>query len=188
MLLLTAACVAYSNAKITPILRLEIKHLETADGAVILLLDEWCVSQCYARNEIVRVARESPIVDGHLHQSRAASLAPGSFARPKRRRTDSSFESPRVSNQIYDGRNAIAIPATKRQKTDRKDTEREIDPDTPLQSREKEVALTEEVQPLNAPRVSSPFVVADSQRSPNGIRKLHPNHIRLLLLTTDLQF
>ena len=174
-------CAAYSEAELSLVLRqLKIKHLEGADGAIIPLLDECCVNECFTRNEIVRAARERPAVDDRHRQSRFGSLAPDSFARPKKRTHNSSLELLGAGNDIHDHGNGIISPATKRQKIDLKEIEREIDPDVPLQSREKDVALNQGSQPLNAPHESSSYVIADSQQSPDRTRKLHPTHVQPL--------
>ena len=169
----------YSEAEFSLIFRqLEIKHLEGADGAVIPLLDEWCVNQCFTPNEIVRVAREHPAVDDRHRLSRFGSLAPDSSARPKKRTHNSSLELLGAGNHIHDRRNDIVVPAAKRQKIGLEDVERDIDPDRPLQSREKEIALNQGSEPLNVLHESSSYVVADSQRSLNGTRKLYTTPVQ----------
>ena len=119
-------------------------------------------------------------MDDHHRQSRFGSLAPDSYARPKKRAYNSSLELLGAGNHIHDRVNGIIDPATKRQKVDPRDVDQEIDPDRPLQSREKEIALNHGSRPLNAPHESSSYVVADSQRSPNRTRKLHPTHVQRL--------
>ena len=141
---------------------------------MIPLLDEWFVDQCFTDGEIVRVARFPPQAHEYPGQTRYASLAPDSSARPKKRSHPSLLGSAITKSYGYDIENGINSPVIKRQRIDRGgDTQGEVDPDRPIQSRELETSVEEVAQSSIVPQPPSSYVIADSQKSPRKNSKCY---------------